>query len=92
MPSGESMRAAEQLAAAGVRARISIEPGLGHQVSPSGLAEAGRFFNEVLPCRSAWFRDSQRGKLSDPYVFFVPNPYLRRYVPVLQPGGFASRR
>jgi len=35
--------------AAGVRARISIEPGLGHQVSNTGLAEAARFLNDVLP-------------------------------------------
>ena len=49
MPSGESIRAAEQLKAAGVRARIAIEPGLGHQVSNAGLAEAARFLDEVLP-------------------------------------------
>lgn len=48
MPSGESVRAAEQLTAAGVRARISIEPGLGHQVSTSGLVEAAGFLNDVL--------------------------------------------
>ena len=42
MPSGESIQAAEQLEAAGVRTRISIEPGLGHQVSTSGLAEAAK--------------------------------------------------
>ena len=49
MPSGESIRAAEQLKAAGVRARIAIEPGLGHQVSNAGLAEAARFLDEMLP-------------------------------------------
>ncbi|WP_256753844.1 alpha/beta hydrolase [Mesorhizobium sp. Mes31] len=49
MPSGESIRAAEQLKAAGVRARIAIEPGLGHQVSNAGLAEAARFLDEILP-------------------------------------------
>lgn len=49
MPSGESIRAAEQLEAAGVRARIAIEPGLGHQVSNAGLAEAARFLDEMLP-------------------------------------------
>ena len=49
MPSGENIRAAEQLKAAGVRARIAIEPGLGHQVSNAGLAEAARFLDEMLP-------------------------------------------
>ena len=49
MPSGESIRAAEQLKAAGVRARIAIEPGLGHLVSNAGLAEAARFLDEMLP-------------------------------------------
>lgn len=49
MPSGESIRAAEQLKAAGVRARIAIEPGLGHQVSNGGLTEAVRFLDDVLP-------------------------------------------
>jgi phospholipase/carboxylesterase len=48
MPSGESIRAAQQLTAAGAWARISIEPGLGHQISNSGLAEAAKFLNEVL--------------------------------------------
>ncbi|TSE11672.1 prolyl oligopeptidase family serine peptidase [Mesorhizobium intechi] len=48
MPSSESVRAAEQLTAAGVRARISIEPSLGHQVSNTGLAVAARFLNDVL--------------------------------------------
>ncbi|PWJ94763.1 phospholipase/carboxylesterase [Mesorhizobium loti] len=48
MPSSESVRAAELLTAAGVHARTSIEPGLGHQVSNTGLAEAARFLNEVL--------------------------------------------
>ncbi len=49
MPSGESIRAAEQLTAVGVRARISIEPGLGHQVSNNGLGAAARFLHEVVP-------------------------------------------
>lgn len=49
MPSGESIRAAQQLTAAGVRARIAIEAGLGHQVSHGGLAEAARFLDDVLP-------------------------------------------
>jgi phospholipase/carboxylesterase len=49
MPSGESIRAAEQLKAAGVRTSISIEPGLGHQISNGGLAEAARFLDDVLP-------------------------------------------
>lgn len=48
MPFGESIRAAEQLTAAGVRAKVSIESGLGHQVSNSGLAEAAKFLNEVM--------------------------------------------
>ncbi len=49
MPSGESIRAAEQLKAAGVRTSISIEPGLSHQISNGGLAEAARFLDDVLP-------------------------------------------
>lgn len=49
MPSGESIRAAEQLKAAGVRARIAIEPGLGHQISNGGLTEVARFLDNVLP-------------------------------------------
>lgn len=48
MPSDESIRAAEQLTAVGVRARASIEPGLGHQVSNSGLTEAAKFLNGLL--------------------------------------------
>ncbi|BCH07504.1 esterase [Mesorhizobium sp. 131-3-5] len=48
MPPGESVRAAELLTAAGVRVRISIEPGLGHQVSTTGLAEAAKFLNSAL--------------------------------------------
>ncbi|GLQ79032.1 esterase [Mesorhizobium huakuii] len=48
MPSSESVRAAELLSAAGVRVTTSIVPGLGHQVSNTGLAEAARFLNDVL--------------------------------------------
>lgn len=48
MPPSESVRAAEQLTAVGVRAKLTIEPGLGHQVSPSGLAQATAFLNGVL--------------------------------------------
>ncbi|WP_167392336.1 prolyl oligopeptidase family serine peptidase [Mesorhizobium sophorae] len=48
MPPAESVRAAEQLTAAGVRASISIEPRLGHQVSTAGLADAASFINYAL--------------------------------------------
>ncbi|MCZ4348060.1 alpha/beta hydrolase [Devosia neptuniae] len=48
MPPSEGVAAAEQLTAAGVRTRLSIEPGLGHQVSSKGLAEASAFLNDVF--------------------------------------------
>jgi phospholipase/carboxylesterase len=49
MPSSESVRAAEQLAALGVRTKVVIEPGLGHQVSPMGLAQAVAFLDSMPP-------------------------------------------
>jgi phospholipase/carboxylesterase len=49
MPSDESIRAAEQLAALGVRTKVVIEPGLGHQVSSTGLAQAVAFLDSMLP-------------------------------------------
>lgn len=49
MPPTESVRAAEQLTAVGVRAKLMIEPGLGHQISRTGLAQATAFLNGVLP-------------------------------------------
>jgi phospholipase/carboxylesterase len=49
MPSGESIRAAERLTALGVRTKVVIEPGLGHQVSSTGLAQAVAFLDSILP-------------------------------------------
>lgn len=46
MPAAESVAAADQLRELGVEIELAIEPGLGHQVSPSGLAKAVLFLDE----------------------------------------------
>jgi phospholipase/carboxylesterase len=53
MPLAESIRAGEQLRALGVRAKVSIEPGLGHQISSGGVSQAVSFLQNMLPERVA---------------------------------------
>lgn len=48
MPAEESVRTSQRLAELGVSTELVIEPGLGHQISANGLAEAGAFLRQIL--------------------------------------------
>ena len=47
MPAAESKTTAEHLRAFGVTSKFVIEPGLGHQISSGGLAEAVNFLHDL---------------------------------------------
>ncbi len=49
VPPAETVRAKEALSQAGFSVEAHLYPGLGHSISPEGLATAGRFLAKHLP-------------------------------------------
>ena len=49
VPPAETVRAKEALSQAGFSVEAHVYPGLGHSISPEGLATAGRFLAKHLP-------------------------------------------